>query len=232
MFCEQCGNKLEDATLFCSSCGAKIKQDAESAEQEKKLVQRMQEVKTKPQGPGYEKAEYDVPHCKFERTANGFRVFYNKPTSAMGCLAAAVMVIGGLVVGIGLGVFLESVIAGFVGLGIMIAIGVAVLKSNPTRIEVTPDAVIIDGSRLNRRDFSHFSVGGVTEKGTQKLGQRNKIGYQYGLRSFSFGGEWPVAQATEIANALNQHLKQIPRTSNEEQTSPDKLRAAANPTDF
>jgi hypothetical protein len=233
MFCEQCGKQIDNAALFCNFCGAKTRNTAGGG--------NIPVGSNTHQGPGpavnqntrYEQAEYGVPHCKFERTTHGFKVSFNKATS--GRISWAVltgfpgipiaMLVLGLAIG-GFGVFM-GVVLPIVGI-------VLLLKCNETKIEVTPDAIIIDNAILSRKDFVSFSVGGTTEqKGRRPSVEARTIGYTYGLRSFSFGGVWKnPGEAEEVANALNAHLRNTPRAGDAAQPSPEVLRILARPTDF
>ena len=183
-----------------------------------RAIERDQERKISEALPsgGYAKADYGVPHTRFLRTADGFTVQFSK----MGIGWHKVLgrmeknPLGGLVVG---AVFsLWWVIKAVIGVG--------------TRIVVTKDAVIVNGKRMARGDFGGFSV-----KTTWKIPSRENtlavLGYSFGHRGFEFGGAWKDAKATEVASALNTHLRITPEAGDESQASPAQLRAA-RPTDF
>ena len=104
------------------------------------------------------------------------------------------------------------------------------LLGGGTKIQVTPDAVIVDGKRMARSDFGGFSINS-----TFKIPNREEtlavLGYSFGHRGFAFGGAWDHQQATEVASALNKHLRKTPEVGDENEASPEQLRAA-RPTDF
>jgi hypothetical protein len=165
----------------------------------------------------YVQAEMGVPHCRFESTDDGFTValfdgdgvsggvkFFFFTVAAVGILA--------LIYG------REPALLVLVTAGAALAYFWA--KRGPNRIWVTRDAVIIDKSPLARDDFESFILWTPTQ-----------LGCQYGLRKFSFGGQWPDWKATEIASALNQHLMFRPGSPITPQASPSQLRDT-RPTDF
>jgi TPR repeat protein len=170
---------------------------------------------------GFVRAEYGVPHCKYETTPEGFKITYNKMSFDLIKTYEEAMAKGNLI-GMLLGLVL-ILIAGIVNL------------FNPTVIEVNKEAVIIKGKRYNRRDFSGFNVEksvNVPRSGWSRDGVIATLGYTYGVRSFGIGGAWDHSQAQEVASALNQLLQATPMVGDEYQPSPEQLREAARPTDF
>jgi len=198
-----------EADRLATMAAEKGKEFAARARQEAatKLGSLRKDRATTDQTPAFVEAEYGVPHCKFERTPEGFKVHFNKTSLHVN-----------KVVGTGNPL-------------LMVGGGIAALTQKAgsgTNIEVTRDAVIIDGKRLARKDFGHFGIG----KGWEVQGYTTSVlSYQYGRRSFDFGGAWKQAEATEVASALNDHLRATPMAGDEDQLSPEQLRAS-RPTDF
>jgi hypothetical protein len=163
-------------------------------------------------------AEYGVPHCKFQRTPEGFTVSFNQLPEWLQKLMA----------------MSSGKESGLVGalMGLFICLPAMIFNANfgGTKIEVTPELVVIDGKKLNRKDFGGFLI-----KYTLKLHGKEEtlavLGFSYGARSFSFGGCWPEGIAAEVAAALNRHLRITPQAGNETSVSPEELRAA-RPSDF
>jgi hypothetical protein len=168
--------------------------------------------------PEFEEAEYGVPHCKFEKRADGFTASFNRPPtfiSAMdaqsshkdtGAIAALIVLVFTIIFSIGFFIF------------------------GGTTVEVTKDAVIIDKKKLKRADFGGF----VVEHTTKIEGKRDTLavlGYMYGRRTFPFGGAWPEGQASEVASALNAHLRAVPTVEGETQVTAAQLRNTRS-TDF
>jgi len=183
-----------------------------------RAVERDQERKISEALPsaGYATADYGVPHTRFLRTADGFTVQFSK-------------------MGIGwqkaIGSQTKNPLAGLLVLIVYgVAWGIKTVIGIGTRIVVTKDAVIVDGKRMARGDFGGFSV-----KTTWKIPSREDtlvvLGYSFGHRGFAFGGAWKEAEGTEVASALNTHLRITPEAGDENQASPAQLRAA-RPTDF
>ena len=166
------------------------------------------------------KAEYGVPHCNFERTPEGFRVTFNR--AGLGSHA----VVSGLSNPSG-GAAAVGSLVGLVAVG---AFALAKKAGKGTTIEVTRRAVIIDDKKMTRRDFVQFSVA-KTWKAGNRADTLAVLGYQYGSRSFEFGGAWDEGQAAEVASSLNHELRMVPMEGDEERKSPEALRAA-RPTDF
>lgn len=170
---------------------------------------------------GYAVADYGVPHCHYEKTDEGFIVTFNK--THVGFHSAMDRLGGGKKSGV-------EAFGALIGL-IFVAVGWGIHKSaGGTKIEVTRDAVIIDDKKMSRDDFGGFNVDS-TFKGGSRSDTIATLGYQFGNRSFAFGGAWPEGQATEVASSLNRHLRRTPRAGDEFRASPEMLRAA-RPTDF
>lgn len=177
---------------------------------------------------GVEQADYSVPHCKFEETAEGFKVTYrklpefihtsfgnyHKQTNAGGNGLAALF---GLLIGL-----LMTVTIGAVMYIWMIFF--------PKTIEVTRDLVLINGKKLARKDFLGFNISHTRQIHDNEASA--VLGYTYGRKGFKIGGTWTEREATEISSALNSHLRMTPMTGDENRPSPDQLREAARPADF
>jgi len=104
-------------------------------------------------------------------------------------------------------------------------------KSHPdNHIEVTADAIIINGKRYRRSHFEGFSPGVWTY---ERRGARpeHMVGYTYGGEAFFLPGVWEEQQTKEIALALNLHLRDYFQSGPKNQDDPEGLRNA-RPTDF
>jgi hypothetical protein len=151
------------------------------------------------------KAQYLVPHCKFEKTLDGFIVSFKQIS-----LSVHRMADGG-----GPGAILGLVCLIFGGI-------------KATKIEVTKDWVIIDEAKLKRTDFGQFCINHTLKiKGNENT--LAQLGYHYGNRKFGFGGGWDEGQAAEVASALNLHLAAVP--TGEARVSAERLRAV-QPAEF
>jgi TPR repeat protein len=174
---------------------------------------------------GFVRAEYDVPHCKYEATPEGFKITFSKMPLEL---------VQGYEETLGKGNGL-AVLFGMLFAAVIMLITWIVKLFNPTVVEVNKEAVIINGKRYNRQDFSGFNVAksmNVPKSGWSNNGVVATLGYTYGVRSFEFGGAWDKGQALEVASALNQHLQTTPMVGDEYRPSPEQLREAARPTDF
>jgi hypothetical protein len=169
---------------------------------------------------GFVKASYDVPHCKYEETEEGFIVTFNKAGKSMHrVLNQTSQKQSGM-----------QAVGSLIALSVVGTVRLAQMAGEGTRIEVTRDAVIIDGKKMSRDDFGNFHVSS-TYNGAHLEGAVATLGYQFGSRSFEFGGTWDERQANEVAASLNHHLRRTPRAGEENRASPASLRAA-RPTDF
>ena len=181
---------------------------------------RAEKRKPKTDGGGYAVADWGVPHCNYEKTDTGFIVTFNKTHVGFhGAIDSASQP--------------RNAVGAVGSLAALSAIGVAwaVHKSTGgTRIEVTGDAVIINDKKMSRDDFGGFNVD-HTFKGGNASQAVATLGYQFGNRTFPFGGAWVEKQAAEVASSLNSHLRSTPRTGDEMAASPEMLRAS-RPTDF
>jgi hypothetical protein len=166
----------------------------------------------------YWAAEKGIPHCRFERTPEGFKAAINDSDGVGG--AAMFLMLTVLAVGI-----LSLIYGSTTALLVIFTAGSAMAyfcaKRPPTRIEVTRDAVIVDKTYLKKSDFRSFN-----------LSSKTTLGCEYGLRSFGLRGQWKPHEAEEIAAALNMHLLITPiTTGTTSQPAPEDLRRS-RPTDF
>jgi len=106
----------------------------------------------------------------------------------------------------------------------------AASRSRGTEIEVTRDAVIIDGKAYRRRDFGGFNINKTFQPANTR-GTFAELGFTYGMQSFGFGGALLEEQAQEVASALNTHLRLAAREGDEQQPSAEQLRSS-RPSDF
>ena len=176
----------------------------------------------------YVEADWNIPYCKYEKTADGFKlrlttVVRQDLTYAWRSVAGVVGVLAACVVGL-------LFIGGFFGLLVCVAgiyACVRLLLMMVTDLEVTKDAIIIDGQRYRRSDFGAFHLSAKTAAGS------TNIAFQYGATSHNFGGSWMSHQkAQEFANTLNAALRRLPAAGGVSQPSPEQLRTAARPQEF
>lgn len=266
MFCGDCGQPNNDAVRFCTSCGKPLEQKHGGggptiAPTFASLAEASKRPRTEDQ-TRYEEAEYGVPHCQFEKTAEGFKASFRKPTmnqmiftvllgipaTLVGMVVAAR--VAGSMFGFGAGA-LAFFVAFPVGIAVVIRLGLVVLATR-SDIEVTRASVIIDRKVLSRRDFGHFNVGGTSTQSGKVIGPNPalqaggsigaalshlsflgaQIGYSYGLRTFCFGGNWSAGEATEVASALNIHLQKVPKEGDESTPPAELLQQAGRPQAF
>jgi hypothetical protein len=193
----------------------------------------------------FEEAQWGIPHCKYEKTPEGFKVNYVTPRKfnpamiALGSVAGLVLAVLSIAFGIAAGANTDSVLVGFLvffgllGGGFYFTIRKIVGRIH-TSIEVTRNAVIIDNKKLRREDFGSFNIGHtVNLPGTATtLGQSSAVlGYRYGSQNFEFGGTWLKSQAEEFVSSLNKKIRRTAAEGDESSPSPEALRAA-RPTDF
>jgi hypothetical protein len=158
-------------------------------------------------------AEWGVPHCKFERRADGFTVTFNRSPEWLEKISAMT------------GNKESGALFALVLLPVVLIAMIAYAIFGNSKIEVGPEFIIIDGKKLVRKDFSGFSVH-HTLKIHGKEDTLGILGFRYGARSFSLGGTWPEGLAQEVASALNRHLRLVPLPGDESRVSPAQLRAA------
>jgi hypothetical protein len=177
----------------------------------------------------YEQAEHGIPHCQFERTKEGLKVSFKRMPKLF--LIGTIVSIFVLILPVAILLFIDSFKAFLL---ILAAVGAGCffyIKLPPTRIEITPDAVIINGKILNRQDFGSFSFSIWTFQQKTSTTNFGVLEYTYGRRTFTFGGLWGEREAVEVASALNDHLRMTPQAGNDHNPQPEQLRAA-RPTDF
>jgi hypothetical protein len=167
---------------------------------------------------GFAIANYDVPHCDFTKTAEGFIVSFNQAKLGVHKGMADLSQPKGV----------GQAVGSLIGIA---AIGAFRAAQGGTIVEVTRDAVIIDGKKMARRDFGNFHISHTLNGSPLADGSVAVLGYSFGRQSFEFGGAWPAHEANEVASALNSHLRLTPDAASEQRASPETLRAA-RPTDF
>lgn len=161
-------------------------------------------------------ANWDVPHCKIEETSDGFKIRLRRfrAPSPLTTLAFGVWLFGGIV-----GLSIASPLIGGFGTLVLFVIWVGLflmLAWVTTNIEVTKDAVIIDGKRLIRDDFGGFRKYSSM---TAKNKTWDRLGYSYGTQTFPFGGMWNNLKSAEFVSGLNRRLARTPRDGAEEDTA-------------
>jgi hypothetical protein len=151
-----------------------------------------------------ERAEHGVLHGDFERRPDGFRVSFKRRYPPAKVLGGLICCFGTPLAAIVLG--MKAGVTGMVfGFFLGISVGVMVMHSGRQRevIEVKGDAVLINGKTLSRNAFGGFSSSGHPLA---------TLRYTYGARAFDFGETWLPADAAAIANSLNSHLRNTPRS--------------------
>ena len=193
--------------------------DEERVRKEQFEQQQSQAIVEAPRGKksDFAQANYDVPHCHFQKTSDGFIVTFNKSKLGVHRALNSATQTKGAAQSVGI----------LIGLA---AVGAARLAQGDTRIEVTGEAVIIDGKKMSRYDFGQFHVAS-SYKGAHREDAVATLGYTFGSQSFEFGGAWPERQATEVASSLNHHLRKTPIDGEQSRATPEVLRTA-RPTDF
>lgn len=184
----------------------------------------------------YEEANWEVPYCEFTATPDGFSVRFTKH-AALTPGKEALLSIAGVVAAIV--IFIVAIAVGFsAGAGAGFLIGVVLLGGLiwlavtqgrvTTQISVTKDAIIIDGRRFRRADFTAFSIDHTTKRGAETMAV---LRYRYGNVGLPFGGLWKQNEANDFTAALNDYLRAVPVAGDEASMSPAALRSA-RPTDF
>jgi hypothetical protein len=104
-----------------------------------------------PKKPAFAVPSYDVPHVTYQKTPEGFTVAYNKAKINIhrGLHHMKQQKPGTGVAGVG------QAVGGLVALGV---IGGMRLAQGGTFIEVTREAVTIDGKMMRRQDFGGFHI--------------------------------------------------------------------------
>jgi hypothetical protein len=160
---------------------------------------------------------YDVPHVTFNKTPDGFTVYFKKAKIGTHRVLSNVHQ----------GKSASDAAAGLLALGV---VGALHLGQGGSNIEVNREAVIIDGKKMARRDFGGFHIS-HTWKGAHIENNLAVLGYTFGSQSYEFGGGWDERKGTEVAAALNRHLRETPMVGDESVATPDVLREA-RPSDF
>lgn len=173
----------------------------------------------------YVEAQWTIPYCNYVETADGFKL--RLKTVARQDLEHAWRSVAGAFL-----VFVWPLVSwlrfgGLMGMLSSLAGLYAAYRMlcMDTTLEVTKDAIIVDGQHYRRADFHSFNMSG-------KAGGKN-LAFRYGAISIDFGGAWwSPAKAAEFASALNDHIRRVPVAGAENQPSPDQLRVAARPQEF
>jgi hypothetical protein len=183
----------------------------------------------------FEKADWSIPHCSFERTKEGFKVSF-KRRRAVAPSAMAMLILVGLGVGV-VACFALYMWTGLIGMAsiafVTTYVVITLARSPGTVIEVTREAVIVDGKLYRRSDFAGLHVGATKTITDPKAGVSlnfETLEFNHGHHTKSLPGDWPQPQGTQFAAAFNLQLKATPFTG--QGPGPEELRAAAQPTDF
>jgi hypothetical protein len=180
-------------------------------------------VNTSVIAPG--EADYGVPHANYKRTDDGFRVVFTKNSEAFYRVTHAWSNLqhnsGGV---LGALMFLAMMILLF----FVVILWYGIECFFKTTIVVDREAVTINGKKMARGDFGNFTIHHTLKANDNEVAV---LGYQFGRRSFQFGGVWSHGHAQEVAGALNSRLRYARSAVDEQRASPENLRAA-RPTDF
>jgi hypothetical protein len=212
--------KPEDRKAVIADSSFTIQPDGQTPGQEiTVLPPKPQAVVVAPPKPKSDFAvpNYDVPHVTFNRTPDGFTVYFKKAKiSTHRVLSKSSNPKGA-----------TDATAALLAMGIAGAIH---LGQAGTNIEVNREAVIIDGKKMSRRDFGGFHIS-KTWQGAHIENSLAVLGYTFGSQSYEFGGGWDERKGNEVASSLNRHLKETPMIGDETAVTPEGLRGA-RPTDF
>jgi hypothetical protein len=148
-----------------------------------------------------------VPHCRYEeRGEEGFKATFKttRPTWRAG-LAILFFCIGSVQLAI---VFYDRAPDLLPFLAINSWVAYSCWKGSAFWIEVTKNAVIIDGVRLDRKAFKHFLVR-KADLNRPQLGEWF-LGCVWGIRGYLCRYSRGLEELTEIASALNEELLSHP----------------------
>lgn len=179
---------------------------------------------------GYEEAETGVPHGKFERTSNGFKVTI-KRSASVGSTGGFLVLLAGSPLFLAL-FCIDPVNANtvkwqggeiFAFIAVPVILPLAYWLSRPNRIEVTSDAISINKKRFRREHFHGFQTFSRIGAASERI-----LGYMYGNTRHVLPGVWSHLEVEEMAAALNERLR---RAGTGPQPVPENLRNT-RPTDF
>ncbi len=179
-------------------------------------------VNTSTVRPG--EADYGVPHTNFTSTPDGFKVVFSRSSEGFYKATHGLKQMKG---GSSPVAAIATIIAMTFGLFFILA-WYGIESFRKTVIIVDQTSVKINGNTMSRSDFGNITVDHSL---TNDAGEVAVLGYQFGRRTFPFGGVWDKGQAQEVASALNSHLRSTPLAGDEHNPSPEALRVA-RPTDF
>lgn len=210
---------------------------------------RLRFIKTRPRQTyesGYKAIDAGVPHARYTATRDGCVVqLYNAaPMSAwvafvtvMGYLAMAAWFISDDRRHLGLATifFPNTDLNALLVMGTLVCfIFYLILVRAPTRIEFTPEAIVLDAVQLRRSELKSFVLGEKAPTGKDSSTFTRRLCYVYGGRTFEFGGHYSSEpKALDVATALNRVLRETASSNPgiQQQPSPEELRNA-RPSDF
>jgi hypothetical protein len=160
-------------------------------------------------------ADRGVPHAKYEKLEHGFKVTFvrSSETFYRATREATSMQSSGGLAGL---LFFAMIIMFF----IFVILWYGIESFLKTVIVVDRESITIGGKRMPREDFGPFNVEKTL---SGKDGENAILGYGFGRRSFAFGGVWEHGEATQVASALNYHLRATPMVGDEHNPSPEDL---------
>jgi hypothetical protein len=154
-------------------------------------------------------ADHGIPHCRWQKVEDGFDVWLKQTPEWLHRTKAMA----------------QTNVVGAVMALVVLLIGTPLwLVFGGTHIQVRKDWIIIGKAKLKRASFGQFCLH-HTLKIPGDESQLAIIGYTYGNRKFSLSGCWDEGKAHEVASALNQHLRLVPQSGDENRPSPAQLRA-------
>jgi hypothetical protein len=161
---------------------------------------------------GFVDADYGIPYCDYEKTAEGFAVSYRRIPEYVSMLDTKTSQNAGCA---------GVVVALFKLPFLIVALFWAAWIAGPTRIEVARDAVTINGQRYRRADFRGFGKYAPTQhevtenmQGYVRVKSRCTLAFFYGSTSQRLPGLWKNDhRVDEFLAALNQHLQAVPQAA-------------------
>lgn len=184
-----------------------------------KIVRFIAGLFTGKNSSGMAEADYSIPHCNHTKTDDGFIVKFTRQPVWLDNIDPANR---------------PLLLAFIFVVPFLIGLPLFILKSifKPTRIEVTREAVLVDGKKYNRADFGPFFVSRTKNIHRDLKNQYSIIAYNYGRKKTEMSYLWKESEALEFLNALNHDIRSVPLAGDQHQPSPDQLRQAARPADF
>lgn len=156
-----------------------------------------------------ERPDHSVPHCRYTKTDDGFKVSFRKMPAIFKATILQTMDNQSRTPQGRNSPGVAFVIGQAVNLIVKLLVAISYwlwLLAFPTRIEVTADTVMVAGKKMARPAFGGFSIVGTQQTldvTGRTLEEAVTLGYQYGNRTEKFGGPWKQYQANDVVRSLN-----------------------------